>query len=688
MALTIASPGTNTVQITTSIAGAVYSSFSDLTQAVSDAITGVSPVRTTGWSTYDAFTTTASTPSSIIYTQVFRALNKDGITYKNIILRWNTMMQEINVSTCEVWDVANHIPQNESWTYFDSSPIPYRLDATDLMIFVNARWCIIHTYMANEPSVWAGVVETQREDIADSATIAPAPCWGWISSSLWMLGCTSVSARPLISTDHTLINMPRTRSGNTSFNAAKGFACDYGVTHYPHWLATGNGAFIYYLGNQGNKFVANFWDLSKRLVLPLKPIADYTATNVTNYGQIFGLKVLSQAGLNMNKIQVNVDSDGNYSPSGTLTDHWLLNNHWKQWSADSGAYWANTALVPTTVSCGWRPEFICSTGPFYYVTAGLYTQGLGKVNVLLGTFTSISTVYTYYDIKYDGERYVYVGSSNGLTRIDTRDDSVSQLAITNGCFTFTINSTHIICAPFNTTATPVITRVLRSTFAVDSSNGSITLATWTESVRITDMVNDHQGNTHMVAPVATSANFKIVKMLPTAPAAPTYTTVLNQLVHQQVCLQVLDSGNIMMWQAVTSSSMYRTQYNPSNMAIIGSTSSVGTCSALTTNHKMYCAKISGMMYVVPRGSGSAAIGFIQTLGQGGSATLSAAPQATPDNYSSVSSPNLSYATGNQLLFWDGARIVGNFDAGLRYYANVNGINQYTGYTLGQTSIPA
>lgn len=687
MALTIASPGTNTVQITTSIAGAVYSTFTELTQAVSDAITGVSPVRTTGWSTFDAFATTASTPSSIIYTQVFRAFNKDGVTYKNIILRWNNMMQEINVSTCEVWDAVNHIPQNEAWTYFDSSPIPYRLDATDLIIFVNPRWCILHTYMANESSTWAGVVETQREDMSDSATVTPAPCWGWISSSLWSLGAQTFSAKPLASQDHTLLNMPRTRSGATSFNAAKGFACDYGVTHYPHWLANGNGSFIYYLGNQNNKFISNTWDTSKRLVMPLKPIADYTSANITNYGQIFGLKVVSPAGLNMNKIQVNIDSDSNYSPTGTATDHWLLNNHWKPYNADNAGYWGNTSLIPTTASSGWRPEFICSTGAFYYITGGLGSNNLGKISVLLGTFTQLNSTYSYNDIKYDGERYVYAGSGNGLTRIDTRDDSITQLAITNGCFTFVINATHIICAPLNTSATPVITRVLRSTFAVDSSNGSVTLQTFTEAVRITDMVNDHQGNTHMVAPVATAANFKIVRMSPTTPATPTYTTTLNQLIHQQSGLQVLDSGNIVLWQAITTAAMHRTLYNPTTMTIVGTATSVGTCSALTTNHKLYSTKISGVLYVVPRGSGAAAIGFMLPLG-GTVTALLGTPVASVDNYSAQATQNLSYATANQLLFWDGARIVGNFDTGLRYFTNVNGINQYTGYTLGQTVIPA
>lgn len=678
MALTITSPGTNTIQITTSIAGSVYSSFTDLTNAVSDAITGVSPARTTNWSLYDSFTV------GIIFTQVFRGLNKDGTTYKNIIVRWNTMQQEINTSTCENWDNVNHIPQNEAWTYFDSCPIPYRLDATDLLLFVNPRWCLFHAYMANEPASWAGVVEMQREDVADTAAAA-WPCWGWISSNLWMLGATSYSGKPLNANDHTLICMPRTRSGLTTINAAKGFACDYGVTQYPHWLASGNGSFINYLGNQNNKFVTNNWDTTKRLVMPLKPVADYASTYVTNYGQIYGLKVLSQAGLNMNKIQINADSDGNYSPSGTLSDHWLLNNHHKYMSSDNASWFTNTAILPTNVSTGYRPEFVASSGPFYYITGGVTTNQLGKVNVLLGTYTSISTAYSAYDIKYDGERYMYFGTSTGLSRLDTRDDSITSLTIAGGVFTFAINATHIVTAPFTASATPIITRVLRSTFAVDSSNGSITLATFTESVRINDLVMDHAGNAHMVANVGTAGNFKITKIPAATPASPTYTT-LSQLVCAQASLHVIDANNICLMQGVTSSSIYRTQYNPTSMVQIGSTTSVGTLPALTAQHKATSAKIAGVLFTLSRSSTTTgAVAALLSLGNTVTTSLGTHVMSA-DNY--AASTNLTSASANQFVFWDGARIVSNYETGLRYYSNMNGINPYNLVTVGQVAIQA
>lgn len=676
MALTITSPGTNTVQITTSIAGAVYSSFADFAGAVSDAITGVNPVRTTGWSSYDTFT------SGITYTQVFRSLNKDGTTYKNAILRWNTMQQEVNITTCETWDPINHIAQNEAWTYFDSSPIPYRLDSTDFLIFVNARWLMLHAYMANEPTAWAGVFETAREDVADTAANM-YPCWGWISSSLWMLGSTSYSAKPLATNDYTLINFPRTRSGNTSFNAAKGYAADYGVAQYPHWLATTNGPFINYLGNQNNKFIANTWDVTKRLVMPIKPIADYTATNITNYGQIFGLKVLSPAGQNMNKIQVNADSDGNYTQSGTLSDHWILNNHHKYMSSDNASWFTNANWVATNLTVGFRPEFIASNGTFYYVTGGVTTNNLWKVNILLGTTTNISTTTSYYDIKFDGERYMYIGTANGLTRLDTRDDSLTNLAISGGVFAFAINATHIVCTPYTTSATPVVTRVLRSTFAVDSSNGSITLATFTESVRMTDALTDLDGNVHFVPAVATAANFKITKIVSATPASPIYAT-FYQTICNNASLQLLDSTNIVLWQSTTASNIRSTQYNPRLMSQTTSTN-VGYSTGSTNQHKMTTAKIQGVLFACPRSSTSSCTNALLSLGNTITGSIGT-PVMSVENYGTPL--NMTYASANPFIFWDGARIASNFETGIRVWANVNGANIYNGVTVGQVAILA
>lgn len=669
MTITVTAIGDSTVQVVTS---GTSSTFSDLTSAVRDAIIGVSPTATTGWTLYDSFT------SGIIFTQVFRALNIDGVSYKNIILRWNTMSQELNTSTCESWDLVNHVVlANEAWTFMDSSPIPYRLGSCDLIIMVSPRWCVFQSYLAGEQGLWAGVFEMERDDTLDTAT-AGYPCWGWVSSTLWMLGATGVSSKPLTGADHTLICLPRTRSGNTGVNAAKGYAADYGVASYPNWLSSSVPAFLYHLGNSANKFLTSAWDNSRRLVMPIKPLVDYQNTAFTNHGNICGLKVMAPSGMNMSKLKVVVDSNGNFSAAGASRDHWVLNNHHKMFSADNASWFGNTNWGTTvvTVGAGVRPEYICSTGDFYYVSCGTKTY---KVNALSFASTEIATAgSTVTDIKFDGERYVYVGCTTGLWRLDITDDSVSLLTISGGVQTLSINATHILTAPYTATATPTLTRVLRSTFLVDSTNGSLLLTSFSEAVRIVDIQTDFDGNFLCVPTVATSSNFKIIKV--TTAASVSYTTAIGQVVSANCCIQILDATNAICWHAVTSSSMYQYQFNPKTMTLISS-SSVATLPPLTTQKKITAVKVSGVLVACPVPSGTTTHGTYTTLGS----TTSTLPAPI---LSTAWHNSMSFASMNSFLFSDGCRLISNSDTGLRIFTGVNGDKVYSNTTIGQALIPA
>ena len=659
--------GENSVQITSA---GTNNTLTEFMQDVSDAITGVAPVRTTGWAVYDTFT------SGIIKTQVYRALNKDGITYKYLIMKWNTMACEVNTSTCESWDTVAHVPTNEAWTFFDCAPITYRLSACDFVVNTNPRWAILTSYINGEPGLWAGVFETDREDVTDTPANG-APCWGWIASPLWGLGASVYNTKPLNTNDHTLICMPRTRSGATGVNAAKGWAGDYGVAQSPNWLATGASYFTFYLGNQGNKFLANAWDTTKRLILPIKPIFDYTQNYVTNYGTIFGLKVLAPVGNNMSKIPLNIDTDGNYSPSGVEKDHWVLNTHHKYDTVTAASWFGNTNLTLSTINLTERPDYFCSIGQAYYVVT---PTKLKKINALLGTYTDFP-LNTYYDLKYDGERYIYIGTPTGLVRLDTVDDSLLPLAITNGVQTMAINDTHIVCSQYGLSATPIITRVLRSSFTVDTVNGSVTLATFTEAVRITEVVANFDGSILMAANVATAGNFKLVS-LPKSGAAPTYVT-LNQVVCANVGIQLIDENTAILWQAVTTGVMYQVQFNPKTLLLTGSVQSIGTLSGLVGGLKLHYGKIQGVIFVVPRNAAAANATITTSLGKTITANLGA-PVIQADGQTNLHTG----LTTNAFFFWDGCRAISNHDVGLRIFGAVNGSYCYSGVTLGQIAIPA
>jgi hypothetical protein len=509
--------GTQPLQVG-SLSGVTFDAATVGVTAQTAALYSPTPSSNTGWTYYDAFwggqdgTAGSNSP---IYTQVFRSVNKDGITAKNIVLRYNTKEQVINATTYQYWDTqanydngtisttavvsptatapsgnsvitvssatsiavgqqvygssnvsplttvtaingtaitlstpivgslssttlnfANmlHTGTNEAWTYFDSAPVSYNLTACDLIINVSPRWCILHSYLFGEPTMWAGVVETAREDILDTP-VAKSPCWGWVSSTLWALGASNISptaaTKSLVSgtgNDHTLISMPKTKIGNSGVAAAKGWGADYGVTSVPTWLANTAGPMIYHLGtnalNPLGKFNANAWDSSRRLTLPIKPIGDFGLQTVTNYGQIYGMKVLAPVGQNMNKINLAVDSDGNSNTAASDRSHWLLNCHYK--GTDGNNYFTTTGITNAQWAVASKPLGMVSVGSMiYYFSA----TTIGKVDIVTGgDFTIISGQTGFTDIKYDGERYVYVTSSTpaiGIIKIDIANDNYS-----------------------------------------------------------------------------------------------------------------------------------------------------------------------------------------------------------------------------------------------------------------------
>lgn len=678
----------STIQIT---ASGTATTFADLTNAVTDAMTGTQPAAVgalsgvtfaagsgitaqaaSGWTLHDSCTV------GCIFTQVFKALNADAVTYKNIIFRWNLLKKELNLSTCESWDAGTHSPTNEVYTFFDCAPIGFRLDLCDLILSVSPRRCSVISFINNESGCWSGVFETAREDSSDTAA-AGVPCWGWISSTLWNLGATAVANRALAGNAPTLISMPRLKNGATGINAAKNCGANYGAACYPNLDGTGTPSFVYQLSTAVNKFVANAWDVTKRLMMPVTPIFDYNTTNITNLGQIHGLKVLAPAGTTMSKLPAAVDADGNYASNGVSRNHFLFNTHLKPAVADN-AYWftnVNWSLSSITVNGGQRPESMVSTGANYYCIC-LNNTKLVKVNAISGTSTELATG-TFYDIDFDGERYIYIGTSTGLRRLDIRTDTIStELVLSGGVNALTITPTHIICAPYALSTIPTISRVLRSTFAVDLTNGSLTLTTFTENVRILDAVTDYSGNTFLAMTVTTAASFKLVKIAPDGTV--TYGGTVGQTVSNNVGLFVLDSNNILLFHGVTSAAMTQYQINTA-MQLIGTTT-VSPLAA-TNNKKITVAKVGGTVVAVPPQSGATDNKFTFTSLGNTVTNILGAPVL------SAQQGNVAHTSAvNGFLVTDGARLFTNSDSGLRIFTGVYDRFPVSNVAFGQVALPA
>lgn len=445
---------------------------------------------------------------SHIYTQVYRSLNADGITYKWLVLRYNTTKMEVNSTTCEYWlrpgdwdpktgaIATRHTVQNEAFTYFDAAPVSYNLTDCDFLVMVSPRWCILHSFLNGpEPGLWSGVVESKREDVLDTP-VANNPCWGWMASTLPMLGAKTLSGRPLGDTDHTLWSMPRVKNGQTGIDAAMKWGASYANTSHPHFLDTTKGVFIYYLGSRENRFINSGWDSSRKSAMPIKPLYDYAGSAMVNYGTIYGMKIMAPGGVNMDKVVAYVDSQGNSDPHGTRRYHWMLNHTFKL-NADDNTTWAGNTTWGSSGYGQNQVRDVINVGCYYYIvtetaTAGdtaPYGKGNKLVRVTSGTsetkdvFT-VAAGQTITDVKFDGERYLYVSTTDttkSIYRVDIAitDPQYSWSVITltasvpsNGIKTIAITGRSVVAVEVGTASgTPGIRRVKRFEFVNPLSPG-------------------------------------------------------------------------------------------------------------------------------------------------------------------------------------------------------------------------
>lgn len=675
MAITSTSLGTRTAQITTS---GLTNTHVDFYLAIKNAIIGTSPVLTTGWTLYDEFDT------GHMHTQVFRAYNADASTYKYLILRYNSFMQEINTSSCESWNVATHVPSNEVYTFYECSPVSYSLQACDVIIFVCPRWCILYSYINNEPGLWAGVVEMAREDANDT----PAngyPCWGWISSCSFMLGSNGISGNPLgNSSQHTMIHMPRTRDGSTGINASKKFGGVYEVFAYPIWLHS-TATVPYYLNTANAKFQNNGWNSTGRFAFPIKPVHNYTDTVVTNYGTIYGLKLTAPAGQTMNKLTLAIDTDGNYSSSGTNNDHWLLNNAFKFPGGGGNFYFGNTGWNSTTISIVGMPYNMISTGTAYYLNC---TDGvLRKYSTLTQTTVTIAGVTTSantYEMRYDGERYIYFSTSVGLGRLDIRDDSVINLTLTNGAVYGLAISASYICYCNSTaqnTLTPVFYRFSRTgTFDATTAQATTFTTTSMTTNRYVNQIeatidNDffavtwHNGTVNTAAIIKITAAGVVSWVTPTNPITNTYSANLYYITHDTWLYTNTNSSG------ASNQALYypRTATLSSNY-----TTAIGTQSP--TGGKSFGIKIAGTIVMMPKTVNACyatTLGANTTTGFGGA-------------WSDVGAPSTYSFNQAGFISSDGTKIfaTGSATNTLKIFTNINGNNPTAGETLAQLLLPS
>jgi hypothetical protein len=688
MAINVTSLGSSTSQITLSGIG---STFADLISAIDNAILGSNPVRETGWTLYDTVN-----PANTQVTKVYRSPNIDGLTYKYLILRIHKLVQEINVSTCESWNLTTKTPVNEAFTYYSCAPIHFNLSACDLLIVTHKRFCVVHSYILSEPDLWAGVFEMEREDVNDTAA-NNFPCWGVMNSVLFTLGAATIGGigRPLGGTDFPLICMPRTRSGETGVNAAKNFAADYGIVSYPNWLHNTGSAFTQYLGNGGNKFSANAWDITSKMAFPIKPLFNYAGNYVANYGTVCGLKFISPVGNNMSSIKVSANENGNYGAGATDKDHWVLNTHHKPIAAYDLSSITNLVTNTYILPSGARPTDMISTGGFYYFITSF---GVSKWNAITNVETVLVSDTTLVDIVYDGEFYVYVGSTantNTVRRIDIRTDAISAVDISGGAAALAVTDTFVVVSNPPVALNPNVRKIPVNNFSTANVSAAIPIVTGdaTNTCVISDMVVDKNGTVFGFCRYTLGAAARIAMFYPDTNAVGIIVLSVA-LLGIYGGLLLLDENTLLVQYGTTTGTAATQQVRVNGLSSLTLQSPVsptptatavvagGAAVVTTLSQPITLTKIQGVIHALHRTG--AAGGGLQTLSLGGNSAGDLATAFSATGASTVLVPS----TTNQFIAYDGSRVIAPTANGFKVYGNLNSQFVASNVTLAQAVIPA
>jgi hypothetical protein len=741
---------TGTIQITnywepTTGNAATYHTFNDLAKTISDAITGtasgnagatsgitftvsagITPIASTGWTLADSFwgyntktTTRDATTASPIFTQVFKSPCADGNSTKNIIVRYNTLTQEILTTTCEKYTVATRAITNEAYTFMDCAPVHYNLSYSDVIIMVNPRFLVFHSYIATAPDLWSGVFECAREDVNDVAgsgypdtNSTGYPCWGWMGSTSMGLGAL-IETGKTFGTDGVnagpLWSMPRTVGGNTGISAAINYAVNLGIDTYPSPQAVTT----YNLTNSAlrpvnraivdtTKFTSNKWSVNK-LILPIKPIVGFKDAQSGNYGQLYGIKMLAPIGYNMNQINVTVDSDNNGSATGTSKRHWLLNTHQKlplvNNYRDSGQ-WV-TDLVTTNGSLkGVRHISIGSA--IYIIGSNTAITNNGGVLQKFNRFTRVMTTLSLggnnsqiYDIVFDGERYIYFTRGSAIIyRFDITTETLSSLSVAANIGFLGINGNAVYASLATDTASSYMFRFTRQ-----ASSGTVngiaahpttptTVTTLSSgSSRQFGMRSDFDGRMYYMS--TASADYRLQYLSETGTAPTTLFTsnsyaFMNYLILDGKSILVIANNSsstctVNMFYNAPSGSNYNSSSPPSGMANGRGDSGM--------------FKYHGMTVVCNNGANNQNY-FIQHL-----SIVNSSIYNSENCFMVTSTANENYPAGSIQDTYTtttksyGAEIMASTQYGVNVFQNINGdasIGSFTAFAnkLAQVAIPA
>jgi hypothetical protein len=469
-------------------------------------IDAVSTVLTNkGWSLFDTVDASVlANPFMPIVTKVYRVLNADGVTYKYLIIRWDTVKLFFYTSCCESWNATTHVATNESWTQAGGFAQGYSPEGCMLLVGASTRHFMIWPFINRQPGLWTAIMEFERvagEDLASVST-TPAPCYAWTSSVMlgtpWGQngGISAGTAQSPSGQSSVIFAFPRLPDNTVGPNAANAMIplTNEGFMP-PYYPQAGNITVVGDLnfGHLGSYFknLTYRWD-TQGLKLPASPFSVDHKASMQPYGRAYNFGVTANFGRAADTIFANVDTAGGW-PNGNLTSSTntecillplnggteantlaAAQTMYSGTGTAPGLYTYNPTVVAPSLAISSIPNKVLAIGDTMWISAndGIRTASISGVGS-----QSILRHYNnqgIWDIVFDGQRTLYGGAANGVVSIDTVAGNVtyytSANTIANGCSYLGIDAKNVYAASRFANTAPTCMVLDRATGVIGTGN--------------------------------------------------------------------------------------------------------------------------------------------------------------------------------------------------------------------------
>lgn len=660
MSVTTSTYTANSLKITISN----ETSSSNIIPAIDNCMAGV------GWTLHDTVNTTTFSP---IVTKVYKALNADGITFKYMIYRINTITLAINTSACENWDETTNIITNETWNGAMGFPQHYDLKDSYIIISGSVRHCILWTFIRNEGGLWTGVMEFERVAAEDTAAIN-VPCFAWTSSV--MIGTPwGQAANTTIS--QTMFAFPRTADGLTGAAAARTYAPVTNRGMFPPSYPSGTLAIsvdtnLLHLGSYFNTTYG--WDPTKTIVSPVAADAIGKSMPV---GRAYNFGVTKSIGGFLDSTMVTLDNTGGWpSASGTSTECLLL-------PMNGGCEVDNAyAAGKSAITFGQATAAVLSTpiaiGSIVFLAASdgirTYDMNTGQGGLTTLRYSNANGVF---DIVFDGEQTIYGSINTGIVKIDTETFTSTVLSLASSIADASylgIDNKYVYCVRRTASTTPSVAIVNRSTFTANANFYTLGTAI-TVASGFGKPVPDYLGNVYVATQggtlssqtmriaefsadggvqIAIAVNPRVTVATTVTPDSPTSFYIDHASGRVYLAVGFATTGNLYELDSALAATSNTATF-PTGATGAACWSHMNTAAAVDYRGDLNIVPMRGVFVVSPRKVGQVSL----TVGYAARVQFNYPQQVTSGNVSAISTlANIASAT-NPMGYASGMIAVGN-----------------------------